>query len=57
MMMEIEMVIHWVIFHRLLKRGYNPMSIKAEYIGHLAIELELNFTADEIMDEYRRWLQ
>jgi hypothetical protein len=56
-MMEIEMVIHWVIFHRLLKWGYNPMSINPEFIGHLATELELNFTADEIMDEYRRWLQ
>jgi hypothetical protein len=56
-MMEIDKVIHWVVVHRLLKWGYNPMSIKPEFIGHLATELEMNFTADEIMDEYRRWLQ
>jgi hypothetical protein len=56
-MMDLEKVIHMVIVHRLLKQGYNPMSINPEFVGHLAIELELNFTADEIMDEYRRWLQ
>jgi hypothetical protein len=55
--MEIDKVIHWVVVHRLLKWGYNPMSIKPEFIGHLASELEMNFTADEIMQEYRRWLQ
>jgi hypothetical protein len=55
--MEIEKVVQWVVVNKLLRLGYNPTHVRLEYIAQLANGLMQQFDEDELMDEYRRWLQ
>jgi hypothetical protein len=56
-MIEIEKIIQWVVVNKLLRWGYNPTHVKLEFIAYLANEVMQDFSVDEIMLEYRRWLQ
>jgi hypothetical protein len=55
--MEITDVAQWVVVTKLLRLGYNPTHVRLEYIVQLTNGLMQQFDADELMDEYRRWLQ
>ena len=55
-MMELDKIVHWVVVNKLIRMGYNPTHVRVEYIAQLVEGLKTQFSEDQLMEEYRKWL-